>query len=85
MSLRIIVQWIMVGALLCGLSACGNRGKLKSPSQIEASEIKKENKKIKLDRKKTAEKKETEKVAESPAESVPESPVESLAESPEAQ
>ena len=37
-------QWIyalMLATLACNLSACGTKGKLKSPSQIEAEEQKK--------------------------------------------
>lgn len=34
---------IFLAALLfCGLTACGNKGKLKSPSQIEAEQAKKD-------------------------------------------
>lgn len=32
---------LMVVSLLSGLSACGNKGKLKSPAQVEAEEAKK--------------------------------------------
>jgi len=31
---------LLVAMLACGLTACGNKGKLKSPSQIEAEQKK---------------------------------------------
>lgn len=70
---RTVLQWVLAGMLVCGLSACGNKGKLKSPSQIQAAEEKKERKRIKLEKKEAAKKK-----PEQPAE-----PLELPAESPE--
>jgi predicted small lipoprotein YifL len=82
---KVIMQLCLIGVMACGLSACGNKGKLKSPSQAAASEAKKERKKIKLD----AESSEKEKAAESSTESSSESqaqpPAETQMTSPEAQ
>ncbi len=38
--MRIVLHLLLVGLLACGLAACGNKGKLKTPSQIEALEAK---------------------------------------------
>lgn len=32
--MRVLLQIFLVAALACGLTACGTKGKLKSPSQI---------------------------------------------------
>ena len=44
MKLRTLINLILVATLAYGSSACGTRGKLKSPSQIVAAEAKKANK-----------------------------------------
>ena len=45
MSLRILAQLCLVVVLACNVAACGNKGKLKSPTQIQVSEAKKAKKK----------------------------------------
>ena len=39
-----LIEWLMVACLCVSVSACANKGKLKTPSQIEAERIKKEKK-----------------------------------------
>jgi len=49
MKFYTLLRLSMIVFLACGLSACGIKGKLKSPSQIEASEAKKAQKKAKAE------------------------------------
>ena len=44
MTVKTLLHCAIVATLVCGLSACGNKGRLKSPSQIETSEAKKKEK-----------------------------------------
>ncbi len=62
--MRSVLQALLAVTLLCGVTACGTKGKLKTPSQIEADEAKKARK---------AQKKEARKA---PAEAVEEVPAE---------
>ena len=39
--MRTLLHMLLVAALACGLSACGNKGKLKSPTQIQFEAAKK--------------------------------------------
>jgi predicted small lipoprotein YifL len=43
--MKTLLHSILVLSLVLGLSACGNKGKLKSPAQIELGEAKKARKK----------------------------------------
>jgi len=45
MNIRIWLQLLVIASVACGFVACGNKGKLKSPTQIEEAEAKKEKKK----------------------------------------
>ena len=40
--MKLMLQWLMVAVLACGLSACGNKGKLHSPTQIQNAEEREE-------------------------------------------
>jgi predicted small lipoprotein YifL len=48
MMMRILMHGVVVLALVCGLSACGSKGKLKTPEQIQADAAKKERRKTKM-------------------------------------
>ncbi len=47
--MRQVLHALVIVSLLCGLSACGNKGKLKTPTQVQAMEAKKEHRKAKQD------------------------------------
>ena len=55
--MKMLMHVMLIAALACGLTACGNKGKLKTPTQAKMEEAKKA--------KKAAEKKEKE-LKESP-------------------
>lgn len=39
--MRFLLNLILIASLTCGLAACGNKGSLKTPAQIQAEEKKK--------------------------------------------
>lgn len=50
--MRLWIQAMVIACMAFGLSACGTKGKLKSPAQIEIQEQKKAEKKAKEEAKK---------------------------------
>ena len=45
-------QWLMAALLVLNVSACGHKGSLKTPSQIEAEQAKKEREAAKQEKEK---------------------------------
>lgn len=70
--MKLWLHVILVAAMACGMAACGNKGRLKSPTQIEAAEAKKARQ----------QEQEAAKKAKRKAKAAEESPVESPVESP---
>lgn len=50
--MRIVLHAVIMISLALGVAACGNKGKLKTPSQIEAEEAKKAQKQKKAEQEK---------------------------------
>ena len=48
MNRQIVLQLLLAAALTCALVSCGNRGKLKSPTQIEEAKEKEAKKQARL-------------------------------------
>ncbi len=49
-GMKTILHILVMGAFACTISACGYKGKLKSPTQIEAAEAKKAKKQEKQEK-----------------------------------
>ena len=63
------MRWLVItcaALLVCNLSACGNKGSLKTPSQIEAQEIKKARKEAEKQKKSEAAKAQDAELQEQP-------------------
>lgn len=55
--MKLALQLLLVTMMACGLTACGNKGKLKTPSQAAAHEAKKAEKLAKQTKETPAQKK----------------------------